>query len=465
MAGMSVGGLVSGLDTAAIFDQLIAIESNPQRLLKQQLSATQSQAAAYRAINTRFDALRTAAEGLMKDAAWQQVKPSTSSSSVVAVSSASASAGTVTFSVDQVARAHAVVSSGTWTATGDQTATDRASGASTREITVGGTTTSLALDRNSDGTATLAEAAAAINARSDLGLTASAVKVSDTEYRLQITSTKTGAASAFTVGAPGDFDVVSQGRNAEITVGDPGSGYTMSSATNTFTGLLDGTTITVSAPADDVTLTVAADPEATTKKVESLVNAANGLLEAISSYTAPTGGLKGNSTLRQLSSRVLDVLAYAVGGDGSASAVGLELTRDGRFSFDKEAFTAKLTADPAIAQRMFTAVAATGGADGDLATTGDNGTAAVGIAAKLLDLAKSASDSTTGTLATLAKSSDSRARDLEDRIADWDRRLELRRSTLSRQYTAMETALQTMQNQGNWLAAQLSSLGTSQKKS
>jgi flagellar hook-associated protein 2 len=463
---MSVGGLVSGLDTAGIVDQLIAVESNPQKLLKQQLSATQSQATAYRAINTRFDALRTAAEAITKPAAWQQVKPTTSSTSVVAVSSASASAGTVTFSVDQLARAHAVVSSKTWTATGDQTASDLAYGASSLDVTVGGKTTSLSLDRNGDGTATLAEAAAAINARADLGLTASAVKVSDTEYRLQITNSKTGAASEFTVGATGAFDVVSQGRNAKITVGDPDAGYTLSSATNTFTGLLDGTSVTVSALADDVTLTVAGDGDATAKKVESLVNAANGLLDAISSYTDPsstTAVLKGDSTLRQLSTRILDVLAYAIGGDGPAAGVGLQLTRDGHFSFDKDAFAAKLTADPAVAQRMFTAVAPTGGPDKNLSTTADNGTAAVGIAAKLLDLAKTASDSTTGTLATMAKSTDSRARELQDRIEDWDRRLELRRSTLSRQYTAMETALQTLQNQGSWLSAQLASLGTSKK--
>lgn len=463
MAGMSVGGLVSGLDTRAIVDGLMQIESNPQTLLKQQLSATQSRATAYRAINTRFDALRSAAEALTKDAAWQSVKPSSSSPSVVAVSAPGASAGMVSFSVDQLARPHSMISAQKWTATGDQTASDLPYGAATLDITVGGTTTTLDLDRNGNGTATLAEAVSAINARKDLGLTATAVKVSATEYRLQVAATKTGENSEFQIGPADAFTVVTQGQDAQITVGD--SGYTMTSATNTFTGLVDGTTITVSALADDVTLTVADDPEAVAKKVESLVNAANGLLDAVSSYTGSTGALKGDSALRQLSTRVLDVLAFAVGGDGPASGVGLELTRDGRYRFDKDAFLEKLAAEPAIAQRMFTGMAATPGPDNDLATTADNGTAPVGVAAKLLALAKSASDSTTGTLAMLAKSTDSQAETLKDRIEAWDLRLELRRTTLTRQFTAMEVALQTMQSQSSWLSAQLASMPGVQKPS
>jgi flagellar hook-associated protein 2 len=458
VAGMSVGGLVSGLDTRAIVDQLMQIETNPQTLLKQQLSATQSQATAFRAINTRFDALRSAAEELTKDTAWSSVKATSSSSSVTATTAAGGSAGTVSFSVDHLARSHAVVSTQRWTATGEQTADDLPYGAGTLEVTVGGTTSTITLDRDGNGTATLAEAAAAINARKDLGLTATAVKVSDTEYRLQIGSTRTGASSTFQVGAEGAFDIVSQGRDAKITVGDAAAGYTLTSANNTFTGLVDGTTITVTAPATDVTLTVTSDPDAVADKVSSLVSAANGLLDALSSYSGSTGLLKGNNTLRQLSTQVLDVLAFTVGGDGSASKVGLELTRSGRYEFDKKTFVEKLTTDPALAQRMFTGTAATPGPDGDLATTADNGTEPAGIAAKLLALAKAASDATTGTLTTLATSTDSRAKTLQDRISAWDTRLELRRTTLTRQFTAMEVALQTMQNQGNWLSAQLASL-------
>ncbi|WP_242472983.1 flagellar filament capping protein FliD [Blastococcus sp. TML/M2B] len=460
---MSIGGLASGLDTAGIVDQLIAVEGNQQTLLKQRLSATQSQAAAFRAINTRFDGLRAAAEALTKPAAWTSVKAASSSTSVTATTLSGAVAGSISFSVDQVARAHSLVSATTWTATGTQTATDLDFGATSLDLVVGGVTTSVALDRDGSGTATLAEAAAAINA-AGLGVTATAVKVSDTGYRLAITSTTTGDASAFT--ATG-FTTATQGRNAQITVGDAATGYSMTSATNTFSDLVPGTTITVTKPETAVTVDVTPDPAAVAAKVESLVSAVNGLLDSIKSYTdagSSAAALKGNATLRQLGTQVLDVLAFAVGGDGSASQIGLQLSKDGRYVFDKTVFTDKLTSDPALAQRMFSATTPTAGPDGDLATTADNGTSPVGIAAKLLSLAKSANDSTIGSLTVLAQGADSRAKDLQDSIDAWDRRLELRRATLTRQFTAMETALSTMQNQANWLTAQLGSLAGNTKK-
>jgi len=59
-----------------------------------------------------------------------------------------------------------------------------------------------------------------------------------------------------------------------------------------------------------------------------------------------------------------------------------------------------------------------------------------------------------------AETEDAEATDLQKRIEDWDRRLELRRSTLTRQFTAMETALGTLQNQSSWLASQLNTLPT-----
>ena len=64
MVTLGVDGLVSGLDTTSIITNLMKVEAKPQDLLKTQLSATQAKATAYRAVNTRFDAIRTAAEAL-----------------------------------------------------------------------------------------------------------------------------------------------------------------------------------------------------------------------------------------------------------------------------------------------------------------------------------------------------------------------------------------------------------------
>ena len=50
------------------------------------------------------------------------------------------------------------------------------------------------------------------------------------------------------------------------------------------------------------------------------------------------------------------------------------------------------------------------------------------------------------------------AKDITDRIDAWDLRLAKRKETLTRQFTAMETALSSLQNQSTWLAGQISQL-------
>ncbi len=460
MAGMSVStGLISGMDTAGIIDQLMQVEANPQKLLMKRLSTDQAKATAYRAVNTRFDALRSAAEALKADATWKSVKATSSSDTVSATSTAGASAGTVTFTVNEIARSHAVISAQKWTATGTQTAADLDYGSTSLAVTVGGTPTTVALDRDGNGTATLAEAAAAINARTDLGLTATAVKVSDTEYRLQIATGKTGAASAFTAGAAGAFDVVTQGVDAKLTVG-AGTGYTMTSATNTFSGLVDGTTITVTAPVSNVTLKVSSDPQAVADKVAAMVSAANGLLQSISPYTkadSSAAALKGDSTLRQLSGQILDSVAKTLGAEGTLSVAGVELDDKGGFTFESSTFLKAMAATPDKVRRMFTEETRTTGVDG-IANNTDDVVTPIGIAGRLSALAVSASDDTKGTLTLLAKSKDRSATDLQARIDNWDIRLELRRTALTRQFTAMETALSTLQNQSSWLSSQIATL-------
>jgi flagellar hook-associated protein 2 len=93
---------------------------------------------------------------------------------------------------------------------------------------------------------------------------------------------------------------------------------------------------------------------------------------------------------------------------------------------------------------------------GKPATAGE--AAVEGVAQRVFDLAKTATDTTTGTLVSLAKGRDDLVKDIQKRIDAWDLRLAQRKETLTRQFTAMETALSSMKNQSNWLAGQISSL-------
>src|SRR6185436_4235139 len=117
--GTTIDGLVSGLKTTDLINQLMTAEAMPQTQLKTKLTSTQNAAATFRAINTKVDGLRTAADALMLPGAWQSVKTGSTSPSVTAVTGTGATAGTLTFSVKAVAAVHTEISAVNWTATTD----------------------------------------------------------------------------------------------------------------------------------------------------------------------------------------------------------------------------------------------------------------------------------------------------------------------------------------------------------
>jgi flagellar hook-associated protein 2 len=193
--------------------------------------------------------------------------------------------------------------------------------------------------------------------------------------------------------------------------------------------------------------------------VSALVDAVNSALTQTKSYTsnAPgsTAALKGDYAVTSLAGRLLDAVSGAVGSDGSPARLGIQLTRDGKVTFDKTKFLAALREDPTVAQRMVAGAAASTGPDGVTVPE------VTGLAARLLGVAKGASDATTGTLVSLANGQDAQVKDMQSRIDTWDLRLAKRKETLTRQFTAMETALSGLRNQSTWLAGQINSLPSS----
>ncbi|HYH24098.1 MAG TPA: flagellar filament capping protein FliD [Blastococcus sp.] len=440
MAGMSISGLVSGLDTTTLISQLMQLERQPQTQLKTKLTDTKADASAYRTVNSVFTTLQSAAESLTKATTWAPVKATSSATTVSASATAGAATGQVSFRVDTLAASHVLISGATWTPS-----------ASAMELTVS--------DKDADtpaktipiaANATLDQTVTAINA-ANAGVTATAVSTG-TGFRLQLTSAGSGADGEFTVSGGPAFSLFTQAADAKLTVGAGGPySYEVTSTSNTFTDLMPGTTFTVSKKDETATVTVASDPAALTSAIQSLVTAANAAITNINTYSDNSAGstavLRGDSSLRALAGQIADAVAYAVGGDGSAAVAGLQLTRDGKIAFDSAAFTAQLKADPVKTQRLLN-----GSGTGDAAVPG--------VAQRLLAVAKYATDTTTGSLVNLAQGKDAQATELQKRIDDWDLRLELRQQTLTRQFTAMESALGTMQNQSGWLSSQLGSLPT-----
>lgn len=216
------------------------------------------------------------------------------------------------------------------------------------------------------GGGSLAEVASAING-SAAGASASAIRVGDGAWRLQLTARTSGEDGELllddsVLSAIGGMIESSAARNAELVVGDGPGAYSVESSTNTFEDVLAGTSLTVSQiTTDPVTVDVARNTAGLASDVAALVSSVNTVLAEIKVQTrygvdgAGEGALAGNGTVRRLADQLRSSLSRPVDGvSGMIGAdVGIQVKRDGSFSFDQSAFITALADDPAAVARFF----------------------------------------------------------------------------------------------------------------
>ncbi|HRK31336.1 MAG TPA: flagellar filament capping protein FliD [Tepidisphaeraceae bacterium] len=106
-------GLVSGINSRDIIDQLISIESRPKALLQSRVDNVNSQRTAYTELSTRLTSLRLSATSLKKISTFQNAKATTSDDGVItANASAGAAVGSYTFQVARLVTTQQAVSRG-----------------------------------------------------------------------------------------------------------------------------------------------------------------------------------------------------------------------------------------------------------------------------------------------------------------------------------------------------------------
>lgn len=353
-----IDGLVSGLNTTAIINAIMQAAALPQTNLKNQLLNEQGKLAAYQTLNTDMASLQSAADAVDDPTTWQAMTVTSSDSSVAATASPGAAAGTFTFDVNQLASGQSSVSAGTVSST-------------TAVVTTSGTPVTLTVGSGSPvtidtGDGSLGAVISGINA-ANAGVTAAAVQVSSGVYRLQLTSTTTGADATFAVtgldtGPLGAMNNISTAQDAQITVGagTPGQ-YTITSSTNTFTDAIPDLTFTVSKVTAGVTLTTSHDSSSIAGRIQSMVDSANSVLSALATDTkfdtsTNTGSvLTGDSTANELRDNIMSAIGSALGNGTSATTVGLSVTKDGQLEFDSAAFQSAYAADPVGTQNAFAA--------------------------------------------------------------------------------------------------------------
>lgn len=458
MASLGVDGMVSGLDTTSLITKLMQVEAGPQTLLKTKKTQTESFVTALQGLNTRIASVVDNAKKVAKADSWNAFKATTSADHVTATTAAAAQPGSLTFTVKQVATAEVSltgpVKDGPTLLAGATALTVKKADGTFVEVTPAGTS--------------LNEIAKAINDKPETGVKATVVRVSTDPdgtaiFRMQFTGASTGTAGAFEVSAGDkatvqggggvvlDTATVANAKNAKLALWEgAGAGVesTYEQSSNTFTGLMEGVSVTISKESvDPVTLTVSRDGDALSKLAEGLVGALNVVLNEVTSRTATvtktgtdgkttvTGGMfSGDSMTRAIRGQMSNAMGLPVDGR-SPSEVGVTLAKDGSFTFDAKKFASALAADPARVQGMVTK-----------------------IADRVADVAASFSDPVEGALSLKISGQQSLVRDYGEQIEGWDRRLGLRRATLQKTYAALEVTLSNLQGQSSWLAGQLSGL-------
>lgn len=344
---ISMPGLVTGLDTTSLIQQLMAVERQPVNALQTRQAKTQNQLDAYRTLNTKLMALQTAAKNLMgvtKNLSPFSAMQATSSntSSFTASVSGTASPGTYSVNVQTLATFQ---SYGGGAFTGGQAGTftikDASGNTATINVAAGDTAQNIADQIN-------ANVSSGMNATVVGGNLLLSAKNSGTAGNCTITQTAGGAGFMGAIGLTGG----TAGTDAQITV----NGITETSSTNTFKNALTGVDITAVTAATSGTVTVANDFSQVTSDVQDLVNKFNDVIKTISDDTAydssskKGGVLVGDAYVENLASQLtqqitgaFDTTAYnttagQLPGLRNYTDVGISVQKDGTLTLD----TAKL---------------------------------------------------------------------------------------------------------------------------
>jgi flagellar hook-associated protein 2 len=370
---ISSPGIGSGLDINGIVSQLMALERRSVTALDTKEVKYQAQLTAYGSVKGALSAFQTAVAALANTSKFSTVKATVADSTVATVSATSATEGSYALEVQNLAKAHKLKSTSFAT-----TSTTVGTGKLTISFgSYSGDTFTLNPDKTSKditiaaGQSSLSGVRDAINA-ADAGITASIVN-DGTGFRLTVTSKDTGAANAVRIAVDDDdttdtdtsglSQLAYDGRtlsgvaNLSQTVEAKNAtafvdGLLVSKASNTWTDVIEGVTLTLlkeNTPSA-TTVSVTRDVAGVQSAVQGFVKAYNDLnktLTDLSKYDAvnkKASTLTGDATVRaiqaQLRTAFNSALSTAGGGLKVLSDVGITFQTDGTLKLD----TAKLSA-------------------------------------------------------------------------------------------------------------------------
>ncbi len=390
-----LSGTSSNLDTEALIQALADAKRLPAVRLENRISDNEAKLAAYEELRGLLSDFRDAVAGLRNPPGFFGVNDNlfekkdvffssdttTSPAELLAVSAANtAQPGSFTLTVDRLAAAHKFSSDSAGGAS--QSLADAFNGgtAFSGSFTIGlagsGTTATVTVD----GTMDIYDLETAINATtSDSGVSASVLKVSDTDYRLVLTATETGKSVQLSpAGGDNVLDIVGlttgggsaikneiqAAQTARITL----DGVTIERSSNTIDDVLEGVTLNLFKA--DSTTTVTVDVQRSAASVKDAI------LEFVDSYNAlrdfaaaqvevgedgsvdEDAVLFGDGTLRSIVAGVSSAISSQVEGLpatalASLAELGITLDSDNKLVVDQAKLDEKLVSDLGGVRRVF----------------------------------------------------------------------------------------------------------------
>ncbi|MFF7708614.1 flagellar filament capping protein FliD [Pseudomonas sp. NPDC007930] len=460
---ITVSGVGSGIDTSSIVTALVnaSIEPKQTQITKQETSVNAT-LSGIGSLKSALSAFQTASAALNNTTTFMGLSATSSNESYVkATSDNTASAGTYTVAVTQVATASKVASQ--LFTSGAKSAID----AGTLTITQGSKSYNVTVGSG----ATLSSVRDSINASlTSSGISANIVTDSSGS-RLVLTSTTTGAGSdistsgidALTIDGTKKLDTTDTTAAGYITAQPVDAQYSidglaMTSSSNTITSAVSGLSLTLTGKGTS-DVTVSADSDTLKTSVQAFVDAYNTMMKVINAQTAVTatgatsstsssatttaGALTGDATVRKLVAQIHDVLSKESTSSGTLSVlsqlgVGTD-SSTGLLSLDDTKWTSAMNTQYGNVASLFT------GKDG------------------IITRMNSVLDSYTqtgGILATRQTSLNAQLSDLSDQQDALDRRQTTLTATLTAKYTAMDTLVAQLNSTSSSVLTTLNSLNT-----
>jgi flagellar hook-associated protein 2 len=450
MSTFRAGGLMSGLDTNTIIEQLVRLERIPIQKMEKRQELLSSQRSMFTEIESSLKALQS------------KMKDFDSKEKILSYNAKSSDEDfmTVEASGEAVAGSHSVQILQTARAEQNRSA---AFGNNTDEVTEGTLTITLQGEDpvvvDIEAGYNLDDVAYAIN-RSGLDVSAAVINTG-TEYYLTIYNQETGfevgssADDAVTIvenytggsGAQLTLSQTVQAQNAQISF----DGLSVERRDNAITDVVPGLSLQIGDDTGQPTIEISVEPdtEGVQANLKSFVDAFNKVMSKVSAQfkvgaDESTGILFGDGTLRSLMMQLQTVVTESAnnssGGFSMLRDIGIKVSSDGTISINDSDLKDAMDDNFRGISTIFT-------------------TETTGMVDRMDSLIEGYTDSIDGVFKQRKDGFDERYDNLSDQIDKMEMRIEAYEKRLVTQFTSMELVIAQLQSQQSYLASALSQGG------